>query len=163
VHVATVEANGGRVIGRRKHALGQQRFLRPLLEAQAAKPDVVALGSAGEDLVNLVKQGFDLRSISQGDIVLTAPAMAITSVHEIGLPLAQGILLPSAYYWDLDARLSTAEPEPLPPRHPQARGLSRGSGPLQPLAENRRRPAVRRLTLGARRAAGPAKNPGARC
>jgi branched-chain amino acid transport system substrate-binding protein len=100
----TVEANGGRIIGRHKYALGQQRFLRALLEAQAAKPDVVALGSAGEDLVNLVKQAFDLRSISQGDITLTAPGMAITSVHEVGLPLAQGILLPSAYYWDLDAR-----------------------------------------------------------
>lgn len=99
-----VEANGGRIIGGAKHPLGTRRFIRYLLDAEASGAEVIALGSAGDDLANAVKQAFDLRKVSRGDVVLTAPGMALASTHNVGLALSQGMLLPESFYWDLDER-----------------------------------------------------------
>lgn len=99
-----VEENGGEMLGHEFHPLNTPRLISYLLDADKSGANVIALGNAGADMVNGIKQAFDLRSVSGGETKLTAIGMAITAVHKVGLGITQGMLLPSAYYWDYDER-----------------------------------------------------------
>jgi branched-chain amino acid transport system substrate-binding protein len=48
----TVEAGGGKVIGRTRHPLATTDMSAPLLAAQASGADIIAFANAGPDLVN---------------------------------------------------------------------------------------------------------------
>ena len=97
---AALPALGGKVVGSVKHPLGTTDFSSYLLQAQASGADVVAFGDTGTDLINAVKQSAEFGLTPQQK--LTGLFTQITDVHAIGLPLAQGLLLTEAYYWDRD-------------------------------------------------------------
>ena len=91
----TVEAGGGKVIGRTMHPLATTDMSSPLLQAQTSKADMIAFANAGPDLVNSVKQAkeFGIRNTA-------ALLVFINNVVAMGLDTAQGLRFPVSFYWD---------------------------------------------------------------
>jgi len=96
---AVVKANGGEVIGSVRHPLNTSDFSSFLLQAQASKAQVIGLANAGGDTINSIKQASEF-GIVKGGQKLAGLLVFITDVHSIGLPLAQGLNLTEAFYWD---------------------------------------------------------------
>lgn len=96
-----VKAQGDTVLGSVRHPLNAKEFLGYLLKAQNSGAQVIALVSAGDDAINALRQASDLPGFLKGDMRL-ASLINIGDVDRIKLPLAQGLLLHSAFYWDRD-------------------------------------------------------------
>jgi branched-chain amino acid transport system substrate-binding protein len=94
-------AAGGKMVGSARHPLNTADFSSFLLTAQASKAQVIALASAGGDVVNAIKQANEF-GISQGGQTLVAPVTFITDIHALGLTVAQGLTFVTGYYWDLN-------------------------------------------------------------
>ncbi len=101
---AFIEKAGGKVLGHALHPTGTSDFSSVLLAAQASKADVVAFANAGQDTDNAVKQAaeFGIGQRLNGQRI-AALLMFIADVHAIGLTVAQGIMLTTASYWNLNA------------------------------------------------------------
>lgn len=96
-----IEAAGGKVVGSVKHPLGATDFASFLLQAQSSGADVVALATAGGDLVNLMKQGQEFGLVG-GKQRLATFLVFINDVQAMGLPVAQGLSFATGFYWDAD-------------------------------------------------------------
>ena len=81
--------------------LGTQDFSSFLLQAQASKAKIIGLANAAGDTINSIKQASEF-GITKGNQKLAALLIALTDVHSLGLPTAQGLLLTNAFYWDLN-------------------------------------------------------------
>lgn len=91
---------GGKVVGSVRHPLNAPDFSSFLLQAQASKAKVVALANAGGDTINAVKAANEFGLTKNQTI---APLLLfINDVHSMGLPVAQGMVLTEAFYWNLD-------------------------------------------------------------
>jgi len=99
-----VQRAGGRVVGSVRHPFNATGdFASFLLQAQNSGAGVVAIGSTGGDLINMLKQAreFGMGKDSQklASFVLTLPDVAA-----LGLDITQGITVNEAFYWNLDAQ-----------------------------------------------------------
>ena len=92
---------GGHVVGHSFTPLDTTDMSSYLLQAQASKAKVVGLAQGGTDLWNLVKQAGEF-GIGRDSQKLTGLLVFIADVDSIGLQQAQGLLLTSAFYWDLN-------------------------------------------------------------
>ncbi len=99
---AVVIAAGGSVLGDTKFPRNTQNFSSYLLEAQSSGANVIGLASAGGDTINSIKQAAEF-GIAQGGQKLAGLLVFITDVHSLGLKTAQGLVLTSPFYWDLNA------------------------------------------------------------
>ena len=98
---AVIEKNGGKVLGSVRHPFPNSDFSSFLLQAQASGAKVIGLANAGQDTTNAIKQAAEFGIVESGQS-LAALLMFISDVHSLGLPAAQGLLLTTGYYWDLD-------------------------------------------------------------
>ncbi len=91
----TVEAGGGKVLGRTLHPLATTDMSSPLLQAQTSRADMIGFANAGPDLVNSVKQAkeFGIKNTA-------ALLVFINNVVAMGLDTAQGLRFPVSFYWD---------------------------------------------------------------
>jgi branched-chain amino acid transport system substrate-binding protein len=97
-----ITAAGGTVVGHVRHPFNFAGDFSPfLLQAQASGADVIALGSTGTDLINLIKQAHEFgvggKTQQLATFVLTVPDIAA-----LGLDVAQGVNVNEAFYWNLD-------------------------------------------------------------
>ena len=97
---AVVEAGGGKVLGSVRHPQDTSDFSSFLLQAQRSKAKIVALANAGGDTVNSIKQAQEFGITPKQQIV--GLLTYISDVHSLGLQNAQGLLLASAFYWDMN-------------------------------------------------------------
>jgi branched-chain amino acid transport system substrate-binding protein len=97
---ATVEANGGKVLGKVRHPLNTSDFSSFLLQAQASKAKVIGLANAGGDTINSIKQGAEF-GIVKGGQNFAGLLVFISDVHALGLATAQGLILTESWYWDM--------------------------------------------------------------
>ena len=97
---AVVEAGGGKVLGSVRHPQDTSDFSSFLLQAQRSKAKIVALANAGGDTVNSIKQAQEFGITPKQQIVVLLTY--ISDVHSLGLQNAQGLLLASAFYWDMN-------------------------------------------------------------
>ena len=93
-----IKAEGGRVIGAVRHPLNASDFSSFLLQAQASKAKIIGLANAGGDMINAIKAANEF-GITKNQ-KLAALLVFINDIHSIGLPVAQGMLLTEAFYWD---------------------------------------------------------------
>jgi branched-chain amino acid transport system substrate-binding protein len=100
-----VKAAGGSVAGSARHPINASDFSSFLLGAQGSGAKVLGLATSGADMVNLVKQAREFRIPES--MKIASLALYITDVHALGLELAQGLYLTSAFYWDLNDRTRT--------------------------------------------------------
>ncbi|MBS0220757.1 MAG: ABC transporter substrate-binding protein [Proteobacteria bacterium] len=96
-----VQAAGGKVLGGVKHPLSTQDFSSYILQAQASKAKIVGLANAGMDTVNAIKQAAEFGLVKGGQR-MTALIVFESDVQSLGLPVAQGLVLTTAFYWDLN-------------------------------------------------------------
>ena len=99
--VAVVTKNGGKVLGSVRAPFPAADFSSFLLQAQASRAKVIGLANAGGDTISTVKQASEF-GITQGGQKLAALLMYETDVHSLGLRVAQGLVLTTAFYWDLN-------------------------------------------------------------
>ena len=98
---AVVTAAGGKVLGGVKAPLNTQDFSSFLLQAQASKAKIIGLANAGLDTVNSIKQAGEF-GIVKGGQRLAGLLVFATDVQALTLPVAQGLVLTEAFYWDLN-------------------------------------------------------------
>ncbi len=96
-----IEANGGKVLGAAKHPLSAPDFSSFILQAQASKAKVIGLANGGQDTSNSIKQAAEFGVGKDGQKVAALLAF-LSDIKSIGLPLAQGLYLTEAFYWDLN-------------------------------------------------------------
>jgi branched-chain amino acid transport system substrate-binding protein len=97
-----IETNGGKVIGSARHPLNSPDFSSFLLTAQASNAKVIGLANVGGDTINSIKQAAEFGIGRDGKQKVAALFMFIDDVHALGLKAAQGLLLTTAFYWDLN-------------------------------------------------------------
>lgn len=97
----TVEKLGGKVVGDVRHPFNNMDFSSFLLQAQNSKADVIAFANTGSDLANSIRQAQEF-GLTQGKQKVAAFLMQTSDIHAIGLKSAQGLMLTTAFYWDLD-------------------------------------------------------------
>src|SRR5271163_1067005 len=96
-----VEDNGGKSLGAVRVPLSTSDFSSFLLQAQSSGAQVLGLANAGDDFIN------SLKSANEFGITKTMkPAgllVFVNNIHGVGLEIAQGLYLTTAWYWDLNA------------------------------------------------------------
>jgi branched-chain amino acid transport system substrate-binding protein len=95
-----ITAEGGRVAGSVKHPINTADVSSFLLQAQSSNADAIALADAGGDFINAVKQAGEFGITKNQKLV--GLLMFIADIHSLGLQSAQGLILSSAFYWDLN-------------------------------------------------------------
>ena len=97
-----IKAKGGKVVGGVRHPQDTTDFSSFLLQAQSSGAKIVAFANAGGDTVNSVKQANEF-GIQQRGQRIVGLLTYISDVNSMGLANAQGLILASAFYWDMDA------------------------------------------------------------
>jgi len=98
---AVVKASGGKVLGAVRAPLNSPDFSSFLLQAQSSKAKIVGLANAGGDTINSIKQAAEFGIVAGGQR-LAGLLVFISDVNSLGLQTAQGIVLTSAFYWDMN-------------------------------------------------------------
>jgi len=98
---AVVKAAGGKVVGGVRHPLSTLDFSSFLLQAQSSKAKIIGLANAGNDTINAIKQAGDFGIVKAGQR-LAGLLVFSTDVQALTLPVAQGLVLTEAFYWDLN-------------------------------------------------------------
>lgn len=99
---AFIQKSGGRVIGRVLHPTGTNDYSSFLLQAQASKSNVIGFANAGQDAVNALKQAAEFGVGRGKDQRIVSLLMFDTDIHAAGLQNAQGVLMTTASYWDMN-------------------------------------------------------------
>jgi len=99
-----VQKAGGRVVGSVRHPFNATGdFASFLLQAQASNASVVAIGSTGGDLINVLKQAREF-GMGKDRQKLASFVLTLPDVAALGLEITQGITVNEAFYWNLDAQ-----------------------------------------------------------
>jgi len=96
-----VKAAGGKVLGGVRHPLSTQDFSSYILQAQGSKAKIIGLANAGMDTVNAIKQAAEFGLVKGGQR-MAALIVFESDVQSLGLPVAQGLVLTTAFYWDMN-------------------------------------------------------------
>jgi branched-chain amino acid transport system substrate-binding protein len=98
---AVVTANGGKVLGDVAVPLNTPDFSSFLLQAQASKAKIIGLANAGGDTINAIKQGAEFGITASGQHFASL-LIFVSHVNALGLKTAQGLVLTSTWYWDMN-------------------------------------------------------------
>jgi branched-chain amino acid transport system substrate-binding protein len=95
-----VVANGGKSLGEVRVPLSTSDFSSFLLQAQGSGAQVLGLANAGGDFTNSLKaaQEFGITKTMKPAALLAF----ISDIHGLGLKAAQGLVLTTGWYWDLN-------------------------------------------------------------
>ncbi|MBV9833044.1 MAG: ABC transporter substrate-binding protein [Alphaproteobacteria bacterium] len=96
-----IKAAGGKVIGSVRHPLNTADFSSYILQAQASKAKGLMVANGGADIINAVKQAAEFGLAKQG-MRISAPLAQFPDVKGLGLKTAQGLLLASPFYYDMN-------------------------------------------------------------
>ena len=101
-----VEARGGTVLGAVRHPFPTPDFSSFLLQAQASGAKIIGLANAGQDTINSIKQAKEFGITEMGQ-QLAGLTVFLSDVYSLGVETAQGLLLTTAFYWDMDEATRT--------------------------------------------------------
>src|SRR5215468_9244550 len=93
--------NGGKVVGSVAHPFATPDLSSFILQAQSSKAKIIGLASGPPDNVNAIKVGGEFGVFQRGQ-QMAGLLVLITDVHALGLKAAQGLLLTTSFYWDMD-------------------------------------------------------------
>jgi branched-chain amino acid transport system substrate-binding protein len=96
-----VEANGGKVLGSVRFPFNSPDLTSFVLQAQASKAKIIGIAAGPPDNTNAIKIGGEF-GLFQGGQQMAGLLVLITDVHALGLKTAQGLLLTTSFYWDMD-------------------------------------------------------------
>jgi branched-chain amino acid transport system substrate-binding protein len=98
---AVVTANGGKVLGSVKPPLATPDLSSFVLQAQASKAKIIGIAAGPPNNMNEIKTGSEF-GVFKGGQQMAALLALITDIHGLGLQAAQGLLLTTSFYWDMD-------------------------------------------------------------
>src|SRR6202000_3100237 len=96
-----IKANGGTVVGSVRHPFRTPDLSSFILQAQASKAKIIGLASGPPDNVNAIKLGGEF-GVFAGAQQMAGLLVLITDVDALGLKAAQGLVLTTSFYWDMD-------------------------------------------------------------
>ncbi len=96
-----IEANGGKVVGSVNPPFAAQELSSFILQAQASKAKVIGIAGGPPNNTNEVKLAGEFGVIKGGQ-QLAGLLVLINDIHALGLKTAQGLVLTTSFYWDMD-------------------------------------------------------------
>ena len=100
---AVVTANGGKVLGSVRPPLATPDLSSFVLQAQASKAKIIGIAGGPPNNMNEIKTAAEF-GVFKGGQQMAALLALITDIHSLGLPAAQGLLLTTSFYWDMDEK-----------------------------------------------------------
>ena len=98
---AVITANGGQVLGSVRPPFATPDLSSFILQAQASKAQIIGIAGGPPNNTNEIKLGGEF-GIFKGGQQMAGLLVLITDVHALGLKAAQGLLLTTSFYWDMD-------------------------------------------------------------
>ena len=98
---AIVTKNGGKVLGGVRPPFATPDLSSFILQAQASKAKIIGIAGGPPNNTNEIKTAAEFGVFAGGQQMAALLAL-ITDVHSIGLSAAQGLLLTTSFYWDMD-------------------------------------------------------------
>ncbi|MBU6456684.1 MAG: ABC transporter substrate-binding protein [Bradyrhizobium sp.] len=98
---AVITRNGGKVIGSVRPPFATPDLSSFVLQAQASKAKIIGIAGGPPNNTNEIKTGHEF-GVFKGGQQMAGLLVLITDVHALGLPVAQGLLLTTSFYWDMD-------------------------------------------------------------
>ncbi len=98
---AVITRLGGKVLGSVRPPLATPDLSSFVLQAQASKAKIIGVAGGPPNNMNEIKTGAEF-GVFKGGQQMAALLALITDIHSIGLPAAQGLLLTTSFYWDMD-------------------------------------------------------------
>src|ERR1700712_631606 len=98
---AVILKNGGKVLGSVRPPVATPDLSSFVLQAQASKAKIIGIAGGPPNNMNEIKTGSEF-GVFKGGQQMAALLALITDIHSLGLPAAQGLLLTTSFYWDMD-------------------------------------------------------------
>jgi branched-chain amino acid transport system substrate-binding protein len=98
-----VRANGGQVLGAVRHPFATPDLSSFILQAQTSRAKIIGIASGPPDNTNAIKLAGEFGLFKAGQ-QLAGLLIVITDVHSLGLAAAQGLILTTSFYWDMDEK-----------------------------------------------------------
>jgi branched-chain amino acid transport system substrate-binding protein len=98
---AVIVQNGGKVVGSVSHPFATPDLSSFVLQAQSSKAKIIGIASGPPDNINNIKTGGEF-GIFQGGQQMAGLLILISDIHALGLKAAQGLVLTTSFYWDMD-------------------------------------------------------------
>jgi branched-chain amino acid transport system substrate-binding protein len=96
-----IAETGGKVLGAVRHPYAAPDLSSFILQAQASHAKIIGIASGPPDNTNAIKLGGEFGIFAHGQ-QMAGLLVLITDVHALGLKTAQGLLLTTSFYWDMD-------------------------------------------------------------
>jgi branched-chain amino acid transport system substrate-binding protein len=98
---AVILKNGGKVLGSVRPPFSTPDLSSFILQAQASKAKIIGIAGGPPNNMNEIKTAGEFGVLKGGQQMAGLLAL-ITDIHALGLPVAQGLLLTTSFYWDMD-------------------------------------------------------------
>jgi len=98
---AVISANGGKVLGSVRPPFATPDLSSFILQAQASKAKIIGIAAGPPNNTNEIKTAGEF-GIFKGGQQMAGLLILITDVHGLGLKTAEGLLLTTSFYWDMD-------------------------------------------------------------
>jgi branched-chain amino acid transport system substrate-binding protein len=98
-----IRANGGQVLGAVRHPFATPDLSSFILQAQASRAKIIGIASGPPDNTNAIKLAGEFGLFKAGQ-QLAGLLIVITDVQSLGLAAAQGLILTTSFYWDMDEK-----------------------------------------------------------
>jgi branched-chain amino acid transport system substrate-binding protein len=98
---AVIVKNGGKVLGSVKPPFATPDLSSFVLQAQASKAKIIGIAGGPPNNTSAIKLGGEF-GVFKGGQQMAGLLVLITDIHALGLKVAQGLLLTTSFYWDMD-------------------------------------------------------------
>jgi branched-chain amino acid transport system substrate-binding protein len=98
---SVVTASGGKVLGAVRPPFATSDLSSFILQAQASKAKIIGIAAGPPNNINEIKTAAEF-GVLKGGQQMAALLALITDIHSLGLQAAQGLLLTTSFYWDMD-------------------------------------------------------------
>jgi branched-chain amino acid transport system substrate-binding protein len=98
---AVITANGGKVLGSVRPPFATSDLSSFILQAQASKAKIIGIAAGPPNNINEIKTAGEF-GVFKGGQQMAGLLVLITDIHSLSLPAAQGLLLTTSFYWDMD-------------------------------------------------------------
>jgi branched-chain amino acid transport system substrate-binding protein len=98
---AVITKNGGKVLGSVRLPFATADVSSFILQAQASKAKIVGVAGGPPNNINEIKSAVEF-GLLKGGQQMAGLLILITDIDGLGLKAAQGLLLTTSFYWDMD-------------------------------------------------------------
>jgi branched-chain amino acid transport system substrate-binding protein len=98
---SVIAKNGGKVVGSVRLPFATPDTSSFILQAQASKAKIIGIAAGPPNNMNEIKTAGEF-GLFKGGQQMAGLLVLITDIHSLGLPAAQGLLLTTSFYWDMD-------------------------------------------------------------